>query len=90
VLRPGSVAVCFSLYPLPARVPFFLAALPAEAGGESEQELAEWRDVLSADNPPSVLRNTAAWREICMAPLDISLVEMPNQKHTFLYVAVNR
>jgi ubiquinone/menaquinone biosynthesis C-methylase UbiE len=89
VLRPGGVCVCFSLYPPSARGLFFLAA--AGESGESDAELTEWaEEVLSADNPPQVLRDTAAWSELRMQPLDISPLELPNQQHTYLYVAVKR
>jgi SAM-dependent methyltransferase len=88
VLRPGGVCVCFSLYPPSARGLFFLAA--AGESGESDAELAEWAEVLSADNPPQVLRDTAAWSELRMQALDISPLELPNQQHTYLYVAVKR
>ena len=46
-------------------------------------------EVLQADNPPAVIQ-TAAWQSIRMVALDCSPLELPNQPHTYLYIATKR
>jgi SAM-dependent methyltransferase len=89
-LRPGGVSICFSLYPPYARALFWAEALPADAGGESAEELMELAEVLSADNPPTIIRNLHPWSELRMHALDLPPLELPSQKHTYLYVAIKR
>jgi SAM-dependent methyltransferase len=88
-LRPGGVSVCFSLYPPTARARFWIDVLGEDEGGESQQEKDELCEVLQADNPPAVIQ-TAAWQSIRMVALDCSPLELPNQPHTYLYIAVKR
>jgi len=89
VLRPGGASVCFSLYPPPARARFWIDVLAEDEGGESQQEKDELCEVLQADNPPAIIQ-TAAWQSIRMVALDCSPLELPNQAHTYLYIAIKR
>ena len=89
VLQPGGVSVCFSLYPPTKRAPFWIEVLSEDEGGESAAEKAELCEVLAADNPPREL-HTAAWSSLRMLTLDYSPLELPNQPHTYLYIATKR
>lgn len=89
VLRPGGVSVCFSLYPPSARARFWIDVMDEDEGGESQQEKDELCEVMMADNPPAVI-HTVAWQSIRMVALDCSPLELPNQAHTYLYIAIKR
>ena len=90
VLRPGGVQVCFSLYPPAARAALWISVLSEEDGGESAAEKAELLEILTqTDNPPRSF-HTKAWSEVRMIALDHAPLEMPNQPHTYLYIATKR
>jgi len=89
-LRPGGASVCFSLYPPAARALLWAEALPEEQGGESAADLQQLAEALAADNPPTVMRTLAPWSELRMQALQRPPLEMPNQKHTYLYIAYKR
>jgi len=98
VLKPGGRYICFSLYPPSARARFWIQvpSMEASAGALTEEELAyeaaeieDLCDVMQADNPPMRIQ-TPAWSELRMIALDCSPLELPNQKHTYIYIATKR
>lgn len=51
---------------------------------------SELCDLFETDNPPHLIRTSAPWSEIRWTAFDQAPLELPNQKHTYLYVAIKR
>lgn len=91
VLQPAGVSMEFSLSQ--ARTRFWIEVHTTEEGtperAEEDAEIEELVEVMRTDNPPHRVE-TRAWSEIRMVELDCSPLEMPNQRHTYVYIATKR